>query len=79
LVGKAPASDLVIDDGLHLDEPRADRHRRVGQLQHLRSQLHDGTYVNGVRVNEALLYHGNSVRFGSTEMRTWHNRESTMR
>jgi len=68
LIGKAPTSDLVIDDGY-----ASTNHAQIGIDASGNCNLYDrnstnGTYVNGVRVNEALLYHGNSVRFGSTEM-----------
>jgi len=68
LIGKAPASDLVIDDGY-----TSTNHAQIAIDASGNCNIYDrnstnGTYVNGVRVNEALLYHGNSVRFGSTEM-----------
>lgn len=68
-IGKAPTSNLVIDDGY-----TSTQHAQVGMDQFGNCRLYDrnstnGTFVNGVRVNEVVLDHGMSVRIGSTELR----------
>jgi FHA domain-containing protein len=68
LIGKAPTSDLVIDDGY-----TSTQHAQIALDASGNCNLYDrnstnGTYVNGVRVAQALLAHGHSVRFGSTEL-----------
>jgi hypothetical protein len=68
-IGKAPTSNLVIDDGYI-----STQHAQVGMDQFGNCRLYDrnstnGTFVNGVRVTEVVLDHGMSVRIGSTELR----------
>jgi FHA domain-containing protein len=68
-IGKAPSSDLVLDDGY-----TSGQHAQVGVDQRGNCRLYDrnstnGTFVNGVRVTEVVLDHGMSVRIGSTELR----------
>lgn len=68
-IGKAPASDLMLDDGY-----TSTQHAQVGMDQAGGCRLYDrnstnGTFVNGVRVTEVVLDHGMSVRIGSTELR----------
>ncbi|HEU4728075.1 MAG TPA: FHA domain-containing protein [Kofleriaceae bacterium] len=68
-IGKAPGSTLVLDDGY-----TSSQHAQVGMDQFGNCRLYDrnstnGTFVNGVRVNEVVLDHGMSVRIGSTELR----------
>ncbi|HET7505929.1 MAG TPA: FHA domain-containing protein [Kofleriaceae bacterium] len=68
-IGKAPGSNLVLDDGY-----TSSQHAQVGMDQFGNCRLYDrnstnGTFVNGVRVNEVVLDHGMSVRIGSTELR----------
>jgi FHA domain len=68
LIGKAPTSDLVIDDGY-----ASTQHAQIGLDEAGNCNVYDrnstnGTFVNGVRVTQALLSHGQSVRFGSTEL-----------
>ena len=68
-IGKAPASDLVLDDGY-----TSTQHAQVGVDQAGNCRLYDrnstnGTFANGVRVTEVVLDHGMSVRIGSTELR----------
>ena len=68
-IGKAPNSNLVLDDGY-----TSGQHAQVG-IDHLGNcRLYDrnstnGTFANGVRVSEVVLDHGMSVRIGSTELR----------
>jgi hypothetical protein len=68
-IGKAPTSNLVLDDGY-----TSGQHAQVG-IDHLGNcRLYDrnstnGTFANGVRVTEVVLGHGMSVRIGSTELR----------
>ena len=68
-IGKAPTSNLVLDDG-YTSGP----HAQVGIDHHGNCRLYDrnstnGTFANGVRVTEVVLDHGMSVRIGSTELR----------
>ena len=68
-IGKAPTSSLVLEDGY-----TSTQHAQVGMDQFGTCRLYDrnstnGTFVNGVRVTEAVLGHGMSVRIGSTELR----------
>jgi hypothetical protein len=68
-IGKAPGSDLVLDDGY-----ASTQHAQVGVDPRGTCRLYDrnstnGTFVNGVRVNEVVLDHGMNVRIGSTELR----------
>jgi FHA domain len=68
-IGKAPTSNLVIDDGY-----ASTQHAQVGMDQFGNCRLYDrnstnGTFANGVRVSEIVLDHGMSVRIGSTELR----------
>ncbi len=68
-IGKAPTSHLVLDDGY-----TSTHHAQVGVDTAGTCRLYDrnstnGTFVNGVRVNEVVLDHGMSVRIGSIEMR----------
>lgn len=68
-IGKAPGSHLVLDDGY-----TSSMHAQIGMDQFGNCRLYDrgstnGTFVNGVRVNEVALDHGMSVRIGSTELR----------
>jgi FHA domain len=68
-IGKAPTSSLVLDDGY-----TSTHHAQVGLDAAGTCRLYDrnstnGTFVNGVRVNEVVLDHGMSVRIGSIEMR----------
>jgi hypothetical protein len=68
-IGKAPGSNLVIDDGY-----ASTQHAQVGMDQFGNCRLYDrnstnGTFVNGVRISEVVLDHGMSVRIGSTELR----------
>lgn len=68
-IGKAPTSNLVLDDGY-----TSSQHAQVG-IDHMGNcRLYDrnstnGTFANGVRVAEVVLDHGMSVRIGSTELR----------
>ncbi|HSS02513.1 MAG TPA: FHA domain-containing protein [Kofleriaceae bacterium] len=68
-IGKAPNSNLVLDDGY-----TSSQHAQVG-IDHMGNcRLYDrnstnGTFANGVRVSEVVLDHGMSVRIGSTELR----------
>ncbi|HEX3762447.1 MAG TPA: FHA domain-containing protein [Kofleriaceae bacterium] len=68
-IGKAPTSNLVLDDGY-----TSGQHAQVGMDPFGNCRLYDrnstnGTFVNGVRVTEVVLDHGMSVRIGSTELR----------
>jgi len=68
-IGKAPTSNLVLEDGY-----TSTQHAQVGVDHFGNCRLYDrnstnGTFVNGVRVTEAVLNHGMSVRIGSTELR----------
>lgn len=68
-IGKVPESNLVIDDGY-----ASSQHAQIGVDHHGNCRVYDrnstnGTYVNGVRVNEYALEHGMTVRIGSTDLR----------
>lgn len=68
-IGKAPGCDLLIDDGY-----ASSQHAQVGVDHFGNCRLYDhgstnGTFVNGVRVTQHSLEHGNLIRIGSTELR----------
>jgi hypothetical protein len=68
-IGKAPTSSLVIADGY-----ASTQHAHVVMDQAGNCRLYDrnstnGTFVNGVRITDAVLNHGMSIRIGSTELR----------
>src|SRR5262249_56471556 len=68
-VGKAPNSDLVIDDGY-----ASGRHAQFtldgsGGVVLTDLGSTNGTFVNGVRATQMQLTHGASIRIGQTEMR----------
>jgi hypothetical protein len=69
MIGKAPTSHLMLDDGY-----TSTHHAQIAMDAAGHWRLYDrnstnGTFVNGVRVNEVALDHGMSVRIGSTELR----------
>ncbi|MBA3455903.1 MAG: FHA domain-containing protein [Deltaproteobacteria bacterium] len=69
MIGKAPNCDLVIEDGY-----TSTNHAQIGMDGAGNCKLFDqgstnGTFINGVRVTEATLEHGISIRIGSTELR----------
>jgi pSer/pThr/pTyr-binding forkhead associated (FHA) protein len=69
MIGKAPNCDLVIEDGY-----TSTNHAQIGMDAVGNCKLFDqgstnGTFVNGVRVTEANLEHGISIKIGSTELR----------
>jgi hypothetical protein len=68
LIGKAPTSDLVIDDGYASTQHAQISLDAAGNCNVYDRNSTNGTYVNGVRVAQALLGHGHTIRFGSTEM-----------
>jgi hypothetical protein len=68
-IGKAPGCDLQIDDGY-----TSGQHAQIGMDHFGNCRLYDrgstnGSFVNGVRVTEYALEHGNTVKIGSTELR----------
>ena len=69
MIGKAPNCDLWIDDGY-----TSTQHAQIGMDQFGNCRVYDrgstnGTFVNGVRVTEYALEHGNTLRIGSTDLR----------
>ena len=69
MIGKAPTCDLVIEDGY-----TSTHHVQIAQDATGKWQLYDmgstnGTFVNGVRVTQAALEQGISIKIGSTELR----------
>ena len=69
MIGKAPTCDLVIEDGY-----TSTHHAQIAIDATGKWQLYDmgstnGTFVNGVRVTQAPLDHGISIKIGSTELR----------
>ncbi len=69
MIGKQTGCDLLIDDGY-----TSSQHAQIGMDHFGNCRLYDkgstnGTFVNGVRVNEKHLEHGVSLRIGSTELR----------
>lgn len=69
LIGKAPGCDLLLEDGF-----TSSHHAQIGMDHFGNCRLYDrgstnGTFLNGVRVTEAVLEHGVSIRIGSTELR----------
>ena len=69
LIGKQPGCNLIIEDGY-----TSSQHAQIAMDQNGVCKLYDrgstnGTYVNGVRINESPLQHGLVIRIGSTEMR----------
>jgi hypothetical protein len=68
-IGKAPGNDMLIEDGF-----TSSQHAQIGMDHFGNCRLYDrgstnGTFVNGVRVQEYVLEHGVSLRIGSTELR----------
>jgi len=66
-VGRLPDNDLQIDEG-----SVSSRHAEI-LLENDRYHLHDlgstnGTFVNAEQVTDAILEHGDQVRFGSIEV-----------
>ena len=69
LVGKQPGCNLIIEDGY-----TSSQHAQIGMDVNGMCKLYDrgstnGTFVNGVRITETALQHGNTIRIGSTEFR----------
>jgi FHA domain-containing protein len=69
LIGKAPHCALVIDDGY-----TSTTHAQIGMDDQGNCRIYDtgstnGTFVNGVRVQEKFLEHGMTIRIGSTDLR----------
>jgi hypothetical protein len=68
-IGKTPGCDLTIDDGY-----TSGHHAQIGMDHFGNCRVFDrgstnGTFINGVRVTEYALEHGNTLRVGSTELR----------
>lgn len=69
LIGKQPGCDLIIEDGF-----TSSQHAQIGMDAAGNCKVYDrgstnGTYINGVRVNESALQHGVSIKIGATEIR----------
>lgn len=69
VIGKDPSCHLVIDDGY-----TSGHHAQIGMDQAMNCSLYDmnstnGTFVNGVRIQQKGLDHGVTVRIGSTDLR----------
>jgi hypothetical protein len=69
LIGKQPGCDLMIEDGF-----TSSQHAQIGMDEGGNCKLYDrgstnGTYINGVRINESGLQHGASIKIGATEIR----------
>ncbi len=69
MIGKAPTCDLVIEDGY-----TSTHHAQVAMDATGKWSLYDmgstnGTFINGVRVTQAVLEQGISIKIGSTELR----------
>jgi len=69
LIGKQLGCDLQIDDGY-----TSSQHAQIGMDHFGNCRLYDrgstnGTFVNGVRITDHPLEHGNTLRIGSTELR----------
>ena len=69
LIGKAPHCALVIDDGY-----TSTTHAQIGMDDQGNCRIYDtgstnGTFVNGVRIQEKFLEHGMTIRIGSTDLR----------
>jgi pSer/pThr/pTyr-binding forkhead associated (FHA) protein len=69
LIGKEPECHLVIQDGF-----TSGHHAQIAMDPAQNCSLHDmgstnGTFVNGVRIQQKALEHGVTVRIGSTDLR----------
>jgi hypothetical protein len=69
LIGKGTHCHLVIDDGY-----TSTNHAQIGMDDQGNCRIYDtgstnGTFVNGVRVNDKSLEHGMTIRIGSTDLR----------
>jgi pSer/pThr/pTyr-binding forkhead associated (FHA) protein len=69
LIGKQPGCNLIIEDGF-----TSSQHAQIGMDDGGNCKLYDrgstnGTYINGVRINESALQHGASIKIGATEIR----------
>lgn len=69
LIGKAPGSHLLIEDGFTSSHHAQIAMDHLGNCRLFDQGSTNGTFVNGVRVTEFVLEHGVSVRIGSTELR----------
>jgi FHA domain-containing protein len=68
-IGKAPGNDLLIDDGY-----TSGQHAQIAMDHFGNCRVYDrgstnGTFINGVRITEYGLEHGNTLRIGSTDLR----------
>jgi pSer/pThr/pTyr-binding forkhead associated (FHA) protein len=65
-IGRLPKNDIVVDD-LAVARYHAElRRSQSGRYEIIDLASHNGTYVNGTRVNKALLAEGDIVTFGHT-------------
>jgi len=69
LIGKEPGCHLIIEDGF-----TSGHHAQIGMDPAQNCSLYDmgstnGTFVNGVRIQQKALEHGVTVRIGSTDLR----------
>lgn len=68
-IGKAPTSHLVLDDGYTSTYHAQIVVDQAGTFRLYDSNSTNGTFINGVRMNDVVLEHGMSIRIGSTELR----------
>ena len=69
LIGKAPTSHLVLDDGYTSSQHAQIVMDAAGTCRLFDHHSTNGTFVNGVRVSDVVLQHGMAVRIGSIELR----------
>ena len=68
-IGRLPGNDIVVDD-LGVARYHAElRMSRPGHYEIIDLASHNGTYVNGVRVDRAVLAEGDVITVGHTTLR----------
>ena len=67
-IGRGPGANWVIE-GDSVSQVHARLFRRDGRWQVMNSLSSNGTWVNGKKVTEASLNHGDRIRFGEVEYR----------
>jgi hypothetical protein len=69
LIGKAPTSDLVIEDGFTSSTHAQIILEPTGKGRLIDMGSTNGSFVNGVRITDTILEHGTTLKIGSTELR----------
>ncbi len=73
-IGRAPESDIVVNDVLVSRRPRRDPPSCRGQFEVVDLRSHNGTFVNGRRVEQAVLEDLDVIEIGRNSYRLIDNR-----